>query len=453
MEYSAVSDDGLKTTHVKRPAKVDNLVQGNYPVTLLVGTKSSGLTMVEFILKVETTSHDSQVRMDVPLHVPVDIPTNFEFGFGWTFEGQLATTQGNIFFHSVEDGGYIYGGVPKVALFPSTTGDPTDAKDDKPGYGMLKWSPCLAQAGLYYFCNSAVSIPLQDNSGAVYKWSETKCVMLRVVEDLPPKVSFYYKDKPFEDVHHFELYMGQKLEAVVNASDNFQDTIVELGISKISINTGDELRARVTYVYDNVDKAYTDVKVAKMPHLVEVASPSFLNFYVGGPRNVTIARTRKHQKDKVITYTPTRLHSGLEFQVSFLATDDRGICSKLGDWSERCLHVTVQRCRYSMQPGQDMTQVAGLFQMDWIQLFAFNPTYTTPEAAVADKEEVINIGHLYEVLAGEDAHSIMKRFAMPKKDFMFLNVDMSRQQEAMWASSLPVGMSVCIVPNSCGSMG
>jgi len=263
VEYSAVSDDGLKTTHVKRPAKVDNLVQGNYPVTLLVGTKSSGLTMVEFILKVETTSHDSQVRMDVPLHVPVDIPTNFDFGFGWTFEGQLATTQGNIFFHSVEDGGYIYGGVPKVALFPSTTGDPTDAKDDKPGYGMLKWSPCLAQAGLYYFCNSAVSIPLQDNSGAVYKWSETKCVMLRVVEDLPPKVSFYYKDKPFEDVYHFELYMGQKLEAVVNASDNFQDTIVELGISKISINTGDELRARVTYVYDNVDKAYTDVKVAK----------------------------------------------------------------------------------------------------------------------------------------------------------------------------------------------
>jgi hypothetical protein len=97
--------------------------------------------------------------------------------------------------------------------------------------------------------------------------------------------------------------------------------------------------------------------------------------------------------------------------------------------------------------------VAGLFQMDWIQLFAFNPTYMTPEAAVADTEEVINIGHLYEVVAGDDAHSIMKRFAMPKKDFMFLNVDMSRQQEAMWASALPVGMAVCIVPNSCGSMG
>ena len=72
---------------------------------------------------------------------------------------------------------------------------------------------------------------------------------------------------------------------------------------------------------------------------------------------------------------------------------------------------------------------------------------------MADKEELINIGHIKEIHYGEEAQTIMKRFAMPKKDFMFLNVDMSRQQEAMWASSLPVGMSVCIVPNSCGSMG
>jgi len=35
-----------------------------------------------------------------------------------------------------------------------------------------------------------------------------------------------------------------------------QDKIDVLGISKISLNTGDELRARITYVYDNVDKAY-----------------------------------------------------------------------------------------------------------------------------------------------------------------------------------------------------
>lgn len=451
VEYSQEPKAGLVATHLKRPPRSTSLVTGNYPVTLLVGTKSSGLTMVEFILKVNTVVHDSQVTLNLPSNGPVDIPTNFEFKFNWMFSGQLSD-QGNVFFHSVEDGGYIYDGVPSVVNFEQDIGDPNDNKDDVPAYGTLSWSPCLAQSGLYYFCTSAVSIPRQDNSGATYRWSETKCALLRVVEDLPPKLSFYYKDKPFQDVDHFDLYMGQSLEAVVNASDNFQDTIGEMGISKISINTGDELRARVTYVYDNVDKAYTDVRVAKMPRLVEVAAPSFLNFYVGGPRNMTIAKMRKHQRDKVISYTPTRMHSGLKFTVCFLATDDRGMCSKLGDWSERCLDIAVQRCKYSMQPGQDMTQVAGLFQMDWIQLFALNPTFKTPEAAVADKEAIINIGHLYEVSAGEDIHSILRRFGMHQKDLMFVNVDLSRQREAMWTSKLPEGQAVCIVPNSCGTL-
>lgn len=64
-----------------------------------------------------------------------------------------------------------------------------------------------------------------------------------------------------------------------------------ISISKISINTGDELRARVTYVYENVDKAYDAVAVAKMPKIVEPAPPSFLNFYKGGEYIVTEALT------------------------------------------------------------------------------------------------------------------------------------------------------------------
>jgi hypothetical protein len=60
-----------------------------------------------------------------------------------------------------------------------------------------------------------------------------------------------------------------------------------ISISKISINTGDELRARVTYVYENVDKAYDTVAVAKMPKIVEPTPPSFLNFYKGGEYIVT----------------------------------------------------------------------------------------------------------------------------------------------------------------------
>ena len=38
----------------------------------------------------------------------------------------------------------------------------------------------------------------------------------------------------------------------------------------------------------------------------EPAVPSFVNLYVGGPRNATIAKMRRYQKDQVISYTPTR---------------------------------------------------------------------------------------------------------------------------------------------------
>ena len=111
-----------------------------------------------------------------------------------------------------------------------------------------------------------------------------------------------------QDKDTYEVFMGQTLEAVVNASDNFQvhdfvlrhsvlcvikicsccsafqyspldtksysyidtsqDSIDFVKISKIKINTGDDLRASVTFVYENVDKAYKDVTLSKMPKFV-----------------------------------------------------------------------------------------------------------------------------------------------------------------------------------------
>jgi len=55
IEYSAVTPEGLVKTHLKRSSIKADLSEGNFPVTLLMGTPSSGLTMVEFVLKVLTT--------------------------------------------------------------------------------------------------------------------------------------------------------------------------------------------------------------------------------------------------------------------------------------------------------------------------------------------------------------------------------------------------------------
>ena len=40
------------------------------------------------------------------------------------------------------------------------------------------------------------------------------------------------------------------------------------------------------------------------------------------------------------------MHSGLDFAVCFMAVDDRGHCSLLGNWAERCMRIVVHRCEF-----------------------------------------------------------------------------------------------------------
>jgi len=479
VSYGEVSREGIIPTFLHRPAQRRELSEGNYPVTLLVGTKSSGTTMVEFILKVGNGEVTEQVMAEIltsqagksdlviertmkrladdnpgivlgtTAKNAVEIPTNFPFKTGWLLTQQLST-QGLVFFQTTDATGDMFGGVSP----PTTINYPADGMGDTSiiARGVLAWTPCDGDAGMYYYCMTAVSTPLQDDSSASYRWADTQCLRMRVAEDIPPKMYMYYNDNPFQDKDTYDVFMGQTLEAVVNASDNFQDSIDFVKISKIKINTGDDLRASVAFVYENVDKAYKDVTLSKMPKFVEPAVPSFVNLYLGGPRNATIAKLRRYQKDQVISYTPTRMHSGLEFAVCFMAVDDRGHCSLLGHWAERCMRIMVHRCKYSMQVGETMTNLAGLFQQNWIQLYVLNPTFSTPEAALVNNETVIHVGHLYEVREGEDVFSILKKFGMSKKTFMFMNVDFSRQTEESWAATLPVGAQLCIVPNSCGAI-
>ena len=48
------------------------------------------------------------------------------------------------------------------------------------------------------------------------------------------------------------------------------------------------------------------------------------------------------------------------------------------------INLNPIRCKYSMKVGEDFRHVAGLFEMDWIRLFALNPTHISPESAVTN---------------------------------------------------------------------
>ena len=79
-----------------------------------------------------------------------------------------------------------------------------------------------------------------------------------------------------------------------------------------------------------------------------------------------------------------------------MAGDSRGLCRPIGDATQRCMRIAVHRCRYAMQAGEELVYVAGLFEMDWLQMWALNPTYLQPEVPVASGSDdiIVRIGQV-----------------------------------------------------------
>mmetsp|Transcript_67864 Transcript_67864/g.141502 ORF Transcript_67864/g.141502 Transcript_67864/m.141502 type:complete len:905 (-) Transcript_67864:79-2793(-) len=420
------------------------LPNGNYPVTIMVSTSTSCSTMLEIILHVMDDSYTIKYDFEEdPVvqyrngYIPRPFPTGFRNRIAWDFVGDVPAS--TLMFNNINP--YMFGGdMPELA------------RADEAPQATLTWSPCLANVGLYFVCANAVAITDR------YIWAPLVCVPVRVVEDLAPRITIYPLDKPGEDQSEYSLYMGESLEAVIMAFDNPSDTIDFVGISKVDMNTGDKIRAKVSYLYMDVRPTSTSEReAALMPRLVEPGVPPFLSLILGGPVNATITATKPHTMDRVLSYTPTRMHSGLEFSICFLAVDARGVCPKeaagedrIGSGTERCMHVSVYRCKYALNPGQELSHIAGLFETNWIQLFSLNPTFSEPEVPLAGSgKAVVNIGHLYKVMEGENLYDIVRSMGTTHNHIRFLNADISRQKESWWTEALPTGMHVCVIPNGC----
>jgi len=216
------------------------------------------------------------------------------------------------------------------------------------------------------------------------------------------------------------------------------DSIDLLGLSKVDLNTGDRLRASIKMKAQQVGELhgiqslwYKPREVASVPEIEEITPPPFVSLTVGGPVHPPLAGAGGGvSQTRVISFVPTRMHSGLELSLCMMAGDSRGLCRPIGDGTERCIQVRVHRCKYAMRKGEDLVYVSGLFEVNWIQMWALNPTYLTPEVAAPDGNVTINIGQLYQVRKGEHIHDLARRFGMTLKQVMFFNADLSHQKAA-----------------------
>jgi len=493
---------------------------GNYPVQLKISSGTSCYSTVEFILHImkDTQVEAFMAPYDEDVYAQKTASAGFPMNLTWRADLEKSKKSYSLFDNLHE---HTFGSVLPVAAIKG--------QEIASLSWLVEWtsSPCVSNVGTYVYCFHGVL------ASSPYDWQSLQCKVIRIVEDLPPVLSFYNRPDALlpkyreMQTSQYSVYMGQHLEIIVEARDNPSDTIDFLGISKVDINTGDRLRASIHMVSTQVGELggrqslwYAPQEVVSIPELEEITPPPFVSLTVGGPlhkpaaaveivsgqtwvktgtgsekpskgtelvhaqlasslqiitsfseaeweafgivevHSETFIRSgsvyftpaavaKEVSRNRVISFVPTRMHSGLEMSVCMMAGDSRGLCRPLGDAIERCIQIKVQRCKYAVKKGEDLVFISGLFEVNWIQMWALNPTYLKPEVGAADANSTINLGQLYKVKQGEHVFDIARRFGMTMEQVMFFNADLSAQKKPSWTGHLSVESDLCIVPNSC----
>uniref|UniRef100_A0A7S0E851 LysM domain-containing protein n=1 Tax=Hanusia phi TaxID=3032 RepID=A0A7S0E851_9CRYP len=419
-----------------------SLAAGRYPISCTIASEGSAVTTIEFVLSVFQKLPNNFFTPQSTMNYPQEFvtATGFPFNASWLLNSEKTFTV----FDNLEAS--TWGSNRPVAKWK-----PVGASNS----WFLEWpsSPCVQNTGMYFYCFTAV---MQTDS---HEWENLKCVLIRVVQDLAPRISVFESSMPDQDANMYSVFMGERLELVVKASDNPQDVVEVVGLTKLDVNTGDRFRGRIRYESVRVDQVDGRNSLfypipgykASIPRLTEIQPHAFLSLSIGGPRNLTQALMVPYEKERVISFVPTRLHSGLNFSMCFLAIDSRGLCRPYGSGSQRCIQIYVPKCQYALSQGSDLTRVAGLFRTNWIQLFTLNPWYTTPESALASDFLVVDVGKLYKISPGETLAGIADLMGTDLQSIQFFNTELAPQREPGWMLEIVPGKEICVLPESCKS--
>jgi hypothetical protein len=149
-------------------------------------------------------------------------------------------------------------------------------------------------------------------------------------------------------------------------------------------------------------------------------------------------------RSRDLAWTPAWNQGGLSTTVCFKATDIVTGCEPLGQphESQVCATLKVIKCAYAINFEQHLQELASLYKTDWLNIFSMNPTIKTPDR-VLYAGQVVNIGHLYQVVPGDTMHKIAQRFGTTIEGLLEVNADIHSED------SIFIGQSICVIPNSC----
>ncbi|EKX45005.1 hypothetical protein GUITHDRAFT_152823 [Guillardia theta CCMP2712] len=148
---------------------------------------------------------------------------------------------------------------------------------------------------------------------------------------------------------------------------------------------------------------------------------------------------------RLVQWFPDSMYGGFAGEVCFVAQDVGGPF-RTAQSSLGCIFISVARCKWYVQSEDSLVQVAARFATNWLQVWHFNPDLLNPDIGLPPAKE-INIGHLYQIEPHDSVASLAQRFGTSDKHIYMNNWDIARTPPEL----IPVGYTICIIPNSCVS--
>jgi len=312
---------------------------------------------------------------------------------------------------------------------------------------MLRWSPEIA--GHYIFCYQGVE------AGALQVSSTQRCIDLDIQND--PAPSFEALNKTLETA------MGKTLVFNISYVDiNHQSEVVS-----INEHTEGLMLAGANFVGSTTRKALNDKHIRTTQVIEWFPTALYGGFHgdicytgedAGLCRNMT--RFEDSEKRTCGDYAASRLCVNGEYVGEGKVGDfanAQGVhaghaCCVCGGGARHrksqstkgCVNIRVERCQWYVQREDTLIQVAARFATNCLQIWHFNPEILHPDSEL-EPGSLINIGHLYEVEPNDAMAVLAERFGTSIKHIKVNNWDLARMPD----QDLPLGKSICIIPNSC----
>jgi len=290
----------------------------------------------------------------------------------------------------------------------------------------FSWTPSRGQDGVSVVCVNAIArrndvfCSSSSSPGCSPLVSPTRCIEVEVFKDTRPVLWSSYSQDLDPYANSSLAYVGRVLSFTLYANDTncFDFSNISMG----SMPPGAMLDPQSS-------------SVALIPMLAFSS--------IGISDNSTRACPTQHA---VFHWNIPITYGGYKGRHCFYATDScgqDGMCSSGNESVEICLDFQVARCKYAVNMEQTIAEIAAIFGTDWIQIFNLN-AMTSPDL-ILFRHQVLNIGHLYSVSAGDSLDSIARRFGTSPRSIMFLNYELGELN----TTNITLGAEICIIANSC----